>query len=146
MKNIKSSLAASLLIVGGLIFSLCLSGIVTRSASAESNTAQQASASSRHKDEKISDSLRGRNRTSDETVQVIIQLNSSPTARLNALLQRNGVHIKEDFKELNSFAVELPLNVVNELADFNEVHFISADRDVNLMGHVERNCADSAFG
>ena len=71
MKQLKSSLAASLLIVGGLVYSLCLSGLVTNSVSA---------ANSRRKDEKISDTLRGR--TSSENVQVIIQLNSSPTGRL----------------------------------------------------------------
>jgi hypothetical protein len=129
MKTIKSSLAASLLIVGGLIFSLCLSGLVTSSVSAASNK-------SRRKDEKISDTLRGH--TSDELVSVIIQLNSSPTGRLNALLQRNGVHLKDEFEQLNSFSVELPLSVVNELADFSEVQFISIDRDVHMLGHVER--------
>src|SRR5215213_9685874 len=140
MKSMKSSLAASLLIVGGLIFSLCLSGLVTSNVSAESNAAPRTSANSRRKDEKISDTLRGRNgkASSDEIVQVIIQLNSSPTGRLNALLQRNGVHLKDDFTELNSFLVELPLSVVSELADFNEVHFISEDRDVHVTGHVEK--------
>ena len=137
MKNLKSSVAASLLIVGGLIFSLCASGVGTSSVSAESNSAQRTSSSSRRKDEKISDTLRGRNAGSD-TVQVIVQLNASPTGRLNALLQRNGVHVKDDFKEFNSFVVELPLTVVSELADFNEVQFISADRDVQTTGHVER--------
>src|SRR5215213_5374833 len=139
MKRMKLSLAASLLIVGGLIFCLCLSGLVTSSVSAESNPAQRAS--SRGKDEKISDTLRGRNAKtpgSDEIVQVIIQLNSSPTGRLNALLQRNGVHVKDDFKELNSFLVELPLSIVSELADFSEVQFISEDRGVHVTGHVEK--------
>src|SRR5215217_8043294 len=87
MKHLKSWLAASLLIVGGLIYSLCLSGLVTNSVSA---------ANARRKDEKISGTLRSRN--SSENVQVIIQLNSSPSGRLNALLQRNGVHVKDDFK------------------------------------------------
>ena len=97
MKNLKSWLAASLLIVGGLIYSLCLSGLVTNRVSAESNMLQRSSANSRGKDEKISDTLRGR-ATSSENVPVIIQLNSSPTGRLNALLQRNGVHVKDDSK------------------------------------------------
>src|SRR5215217_1895990 len=139
MKSMKLSLAASLLIIGGLIVSLCLSGLVTSSVSAESNPAQRAS--SRRKDEKMSDTLRGRNAkpsASDEIVQVIIQLNSSPTGRLNALLQRNGVHVKDDFKELKSFSVDLPLSVVSELADFSEVHFISEDREVQMTGHVEK--------
>ena len=82
MKNIKSSLAASLLIIGGLIFSLCQNGIITSSVSAESNNAPRPSNNSRRKDEKISDTLRGRR---DELVQVIIQLNSAPTGRLNGM-------------------------------------------------------------
>ena len=133
MKNLKSWLAASLLIVGGLVYSLCLSGVVTSTVSAES---QRSSPNSRRKDEKISGTLRGR--ASSENVQVIIQLNSSPTGRLNALLQRNGVHVKDDFQQLNSFSVELPLSVLSELADFSEVHFISEDRDVHMTGHVEK--------
>src|SRR5215217_1644135 len=136
MKNLKSSLTASLLIVGGLIFSLCLSGVVTSRVSAESNIPQRTSSNSRSKGEKISDTLR--HRTGSDNVQVIIQLNSSPSGRLNALLQRNGVHIKDDFKELNSFSVELPTSVVSELAGFNEVHFISEDREVQMTGHVEK--------
>jgi len=83
MKNLKSSLAASLLIVGGLIFSLCLGALVTSTVSAESNAPQSA----RRSDEKITDTLRGR-AAGSETVPVIIQLNSSPSGRLNALLQR----------------------------------------------------------
>src|SRR5215213_2512474 len=135
MKSIKSSLAASLLIAGSLILSLCLNGFVTSTASAESNISPRT----RRKDEKISDTLRGRNaKTSDEVVQVIIQLNSSPTGRLNAFFQRNGIHLKDEYKQLNSFSVELPLSVVSELADFSEVHFISEDRDVQMTGHVEK--------
>ena len=85
MKGIKSSLAASLLIVGGLIFSLCLSGLVTSSVSAESNT-PRAGVDSRRNNEKISDTLRGPTaKNSSENVHVIIQLNSSPSGRLNAL-------------------------------------------------------------
>ena len=137
MKNLKSSLAASLLIACGLVYSLCLNGVVTSPVSAESNLPQRSSANSRGKDEKISDTLRGRG-TSSENVQVIIQLNSSPTGRLNALLQRNGVHVKDDFKELKSFSVDLPLSVVSELGDFSEVHFISEDREVQMTGHVEK--------
>src|SRR6185295_2778429 len=123
MKISKSSLAASLLIAGGLIFSLCLNGVVTSSVSAESNNPPRSTANSRRKDEKISNTLRGR--TSSEYVQVIIQLNSSPSGRLNALLQRNGAHVKGDFKEFDSFSVALPLSVVSELGDFSEVQFIS---------------------
>jgi len=127
MKHLKSWLAASLLIVGGLVYSLCLSSVATNSVSA---------ANARRKDEKVSNTLRGRN--SSDNIQVIIQLNSSPTGRLNALLQRNGVHVKDDFKHLNSFSVELPINVVSELADFSEVQFISEDREVQMTGHVEK--------
>lgn len=38
---------------------------------------------------------------SDESIQVVIQLNHSPSPQLNALLRRAGVHIKGDFKQLS---------------------------------------------
>ena len=139
MRKLKSSIAASL-IVGGLLFCLCLSCIVTSRVSAESSPAAKKG-NARHGDEKISETYRDKlNSTSgeNETVQVILQLNASPSGRLNALLQRNGIHLKDEFKELHSLLVELPLSVVGELAQFDEVEFISPDREVHLFGHVEK--------
>src|SRR5215218_985246 len=110
MRNIKSSTAALLLIFGGFVFCLCLSGLVPSRVSADSTPAQRPNGNARRKGDKLSETLRGRT-SEDETVQVILQLNSSPTGRLNALLQRSGVHLKDEFKQFNSFLVELPVSL-----------------------------------
>ena|ERR1051325_110562 len=102
MRKLKSSIAASL-IVGGFLFCLCLSGIVTSRVSAESNLAAKKG-NARHGDEKISETFRDQLKSitggENGTVQVILQLNASPNGQLNALLQRNGVHLKDELKEL----------------------------------------------
>src|SRR5215213_5013575 len=142
MRNFKSPIAASLLVIGGFVFCLCV-GITPNGVSAESNIAgkPQIDKTARRKGEKISETLRARGASStdqNDLVQVILQLNARPTGRLNALLQRNGIHVKDEFKELNSLLVELPVSVLDELAAFDEVEFVSPDREVRMSGHVER--------
>ncbi len=76
-------------------------------------------------------------KSSDSMVKVILQLNDKPTGQLNALLASNGVKIKKHFDNLNSFALELPANVVDVLSTFPEVAFISVDSEVRTLGgHV----------
>jgi subtilisin family serine protease len=130
MKNIRTLIVASL-IACALLSSLCAVGFYPQAVSAESNKPR------RSKDEKLSDTLR-QGIKNDETVQIILQLNGSPTGRLNALLQRNGIRVKDNFAEFNSLVIELPLSVASELSGFDEVEFISLDRDVHLFGHVEQ--------
>jgi subtilisin family serine protease len=78
-------------------------------------------------------------KSSDSLVKVILQLNQKPSGQLNSLLAANGVKIRRHFDNLNSFALELPLNVVNVLSNFPEVEFISLDSEVmTLGGHVAR--------
>ena len=53
------------------------------------------------------------------------------------MLAANGVKIRRHFNNLNSFALELPSNVVDALANFPEVAFISLDSEVmTLGGHI----------
>src|SRR6266550_717905 len=73
---------------------------------------------------------------STETVNVILQLNGPVSGRLNALLNSNGIHVKQLFKNFNSSAVELPAGVIAELASYDEVQFISLDNQIVSMGHV----------
>src|SRR5215213_6189024 len=51
-------------------------------------------------------------------------------SELNAMLAANGVKIRRYFNNLNSFALELPSNVVDDLSNFPEVAFISLDSEV----------------
>src|SRR6185503_7840250 len=73
-------------------------------------------------------------KNSGSLVKVILQLNDKPSGQLNALLSANGVKIRRHFNNLNSFALELPLNVVDALSNFPEVAFISLDSEVMTMG------------
>ena len=77
------------------------------------------------------------NESPSKLVKVILQLDGKPTGQLNALLSSNGVKIKKQFANLDSFALELPLNVVNALSQFPEVGLVSVDSEVmTLGGHV----------
>ena len=67
-------------------------------------------------------------------VNVILQLNSSPSGQLNALLRSNGVRVKGKFSSFNSYALSLPVSVVNSLATFPEVEFVSIDSEVKTLG------------
>src|SRR5919199_5983879 len=82
---------------------------------------------------KVSPDLRG---DGANLVRVILQLDGKPSGKLNALLNRNGVHVRASFNNLNAHVVELPGNVVDELADFSEVAFVSPDRKMSAAGHL----------
>ncbi|MEO8436803.1 MAG: hypothetical protein ABI596_18035, partial [Pyrinomonadaceae bacterium] len=93
--------------------------------------------------DKVSPDLRGKVRRSqkrgtqdNDFVSVILQLKSAPSARLAALLGRNGVRVKRLFQNFNSQAVELPAGVVDELAAFSELQTVSLDAEVKSFGHV----------
>src|SRR4030095_5387565 len=96
----------------------------------------------RTKGEKISPTLNRKQKPvsakDDELVQIILHLNDAPSGRLKALLQRAGIRVKDEFGEFNSSVVELPLSVIEELSQFDEVEFVSLDREVSLLGHVEK--------
>src|SRR5207237_1592302 len=96
-----------------------------------------ASADQTTKADKVATNLRGHvSSASSETVSVILQLNGPASGRLNALLNRNGIHVKQLFKNFNSSAVELPVSAVDELASYDEVQFVSLDDQIMSMGHV----------
>ncbi|MDQ3918141.1 MAG: S8 family serine peptidase, partial [Acidobacteriota bacterium] len=72
----------------------------------------------------------------DRRVGVVLQLNGKPSGKLNSLLSRAGVHVRAHLKALDAVTVELPASMVDELASFSEVEFVSADAEVASFGHV----------
>ncbi len=96
-----------------------------------------ASSDQNAKVDKVASNLRGHDSPdSTETVSVILQLNASASGPLNALLNRNGLHVTKLFKNFNSLALQLPVNVIDELASYDEVEFISLDDQIIPTGHV----------
>jgi serine protease AprX len=85
---------------------------------------------------KISRQLRRSSETANGNVHMIMQLDSPPTGQLNALLQRNGIRIRGNFSELGTVALDAPADLIDELATFPEVKFLSEDTPVKAFGYV----------
>ena len=69
--------------------------------------------------EKVSIKLRNRqqaNAAPNNKLRVIVQLNAPPKTHLNSLLRRSGVRVRGDFSELGVVSLELPANILDELA------------------------------
>ncbi|MBA3441169.1 MAG: S8 family serine peptidase, partial [Pyrinomonadaceae bacterium] len=87
----------------------------------------------------MSSDLRKRSRgprAKQDLVQVILQIDGQMSAAVAQILKRNGVRVKGHFQNFNARAVELPASVVEELATFDEVSYISPDRELKWLGHV----------
>jgi subtilisin family serine protease len=69
-------------------------------------------------------------------VSVVLQLDSPPSGQLNALLERNGVHVRGNFTDLGMIAADLPAGVLDELANYPEVNFVSQDSPMHSFGYV----------
>ena len=88
-----------------------------------------------------------RQRSDDgDLLKVILQFNAPPSALVNTLLKRNGVRVRRHFQNLNSKAVELPANVVDQLAAFPEVQTVSLDAEVQSFGHVSLTTGADEIG
>src|SRR6185503_19535727 len=79
-----------------------------------------------------------------DSVNVIIQLDAPMSGELNGFLNRNGVHLKQNFRHLDSLLVELPGGSVDELATFDEVAYLTPDREAQAEGHVSQTTGASA--
>src|SRR6266568_3509516 len=73
---------------------------------------------------------------SDDTVKVILQLTAPMSADLNSLLNSNGVHVRKTFKTLGAHAVDMPASIVDTVACFPEVFYVSLDRPTASLGHI----------
>lgn len=71
-------------------------------------------------------------------VQLILQTDSRELPRsLEQTLNRSGVRIKNRFDELGAVVVDLPLNTIQDLLATGESFYLSIDRPVEMLGHLE---------
>src|ERR1051325_2955732 len=96
---------------------------------------------------KVSDDLRNRiaHSSNSDTARVILQLTELPTGGLNALLNSNGVHVRADYRNLGIMVVDLALGVINALAKYDTVKFISPDTSTKAFGHVSATTGADAI-
>src|ERR1044072_3716342 len=102
--------AVTYLATFAMLFSLCAGIMITDSASAKSG---------RRRPHKVSTDL-GDNSGGGDLVTAVLQLSDNPSAQKNRLLKRTGVRIRTHFQSLNTYAVEHPESVVDELSSFDE--------------------------
>src|SRR5919109_367451 len=136
MKKRGSFRALAWLVCLSLVLSL-YGGMMPRKASA----APKDQSSKERLGKKFSEDLGERAKRRDastDTVSVILQLSDKPSGQLNALLKRNGVRLRNSFNQLNTHVVDLPASVVEELASFDEVSYVSPDRELASDGHVSQ--------
>jgi len=129
----KTSRVASLLAFFSLLAQLCA---VTTAAGAAGTKTGGAAAPPDKISHEIRERLQRRTSSGQTAAAVILQLTGKPSGRLNALLNRNGVHVRARFDSFDSLALELPLEVIEELASFPEARFVSTDAAVQSLGHV----------
>ena len=137
LKNNKSTLTVALLTTLSLVVAM-FTAFVTPPASAA--LPGDLDSEKKGKLDRISPDLRAQMRKGGDTnVKIILQLDGKMSGNLNALLSSNGVKVKKQFANFNSFAVELPAYVVDALSSFPEVAFVSVDSEVrSLGGHVSK--------
>ena len=133
MKKTKAHTTARKFSLLALAFSLCC-GIVIADQRVFGLRAQ-ANTGRSNLSRKTSPDLRGK-KLGEPRVRVILQLNGKPSGKLNALLNRNGVHVRGSFNNFNAKSVELPVGIVSELASFEEVVYVSTDRQTRAAGHM----------
>ena len=72
----------------------------------------------------------------DGTLRVILQLKAPMSSQLRALLNSSGGRVKSNFKNLNAQSLEIPANILDIVAAFDEVLFISPNRETGSLGHL----------
>ena len=109
----------------------------------------RAKAQSLGKPTKVSSDLlaKAHGSKNSDVVPVIIQLNASMSGGLNALLNKNGVHgAKKILNNLSIQVIDMPASIVDDVAAFDEVFYISLDRETRTLGHVTATTGAGSSG
>ncbi|HEX8091112.1 MAG TPA: S8 family peptidase, partial [Blastocatellia bacterium] len=127
------SSVTSLMICFSLMVSLCVGTPTRNKASAQSRIPPEQIT-------KLSSDLLQQSYVSgvgDRRAKVILQLRERPSRQLIDLLIRSGVEVSSNYENFNSKALDLPVGIIAEMASFQEVLYISPDRSLQLLGHIE---------
>src|SRR4030095_9041054 len=73
----------------------------------------------------------------EDRVRVILQLKHKDRSRIEALLYDQSISAGDELKSLNSRVVELPVKKLRRIAASDDVAYISLDRELQPLGHIE---------
>jgi subtilisin family serine protease len=91
--------------------------------------------------DKLSDELRrvaSEGDTAGRTKHVILQVEDTKSAELHELLRENGIEIGAEMARLGALKVELPVDAIAALARSGATRYLSLDKEVRVLGHIER--------
>jgi subtilisin family serine protease len=138
--------STSLLIALALILPSLLAGFqVSHAAQSEravvpaQHERSQPTADAPRKSRKLSPDLEvaaARPDADDAPVRTIVQVRDPRGENLKQLLKRHGIRVHRQMNNLQMMDVELPKAVLNELAESEDVQFVSADQAVKALGHL----------
>jgi serine protease AprX len=87
---------------------------------------------------KIADDVKEKLSTlsSSDLICILVSFSGKPKGKLNAFLNQNGVHLKGNFDSLDQMALDVPASMVMQLANYDQVEFISLDHQTKAMGEM----------
>ena len=97
--------------------------------------------------DKVSDELRELIQSGEapERVKVILQVNDLKSSALRAQLAEFGVTVSDEIPRFGTLAIEVPTKAITKLASDNATNYLSLDRQVKGLGHVETTTGDEAM-
>jgi serine protease AprX len=67
---------------------------------------------------------------------ILVSFSGKPKSQLNAFLNQNGIHLKGKFDSLDQMALDVSASLVMQLANYDQVEFISLDHKTKAMGEI----------
>jgi serine protease AprX len=78
-------------------------------------------------------------------VQAILQVDSANSTELRAELARYGVKINGQMPQFGAIAVDAPAKAIEKLAANTSTRYLSLDRQVTSLGHLENTTGETAM-
>lgn len=95
--------------------------------------------------DKLSPDLRELVNNSDpsQKVKVILQSDDIGNPQLRGILQKNGISIESEAKNLNMLVIDLPVRAAEEIASLRGAKHLSLDRELKTFGHIKTTTGTS---
>ena len=108
-------------------------------------TAQSKPEERRFRGDNVSADLREMMKTEsgEKRLDVILQAKNADNPVLREIMANNGVNLNDRIGKTDTIVVNLPLSAVNALANSGLVNYMSPDREMKSLGHIETTTGTS---
>ncbi len=108
-------------------------------------TAQTQREDRRYRGDNVSPDLREMMQTEslEKRLDVILQSKNADNPVLREIMANNGVNLNERIGKTDTIVVNLPLSAVNSLANSGLINYMSPDRQMKSLGHIETTTGTS---